>query len=178
MKFWLPALTVLLMSVSLGGYAMSPALEKIHRGIATRYQGICHIAAAQLASLDRNRIVLFDVRTRKEYNVGHLQGAIHVEPGIDAEEFIERYAQRARGKTVVFYCSVGQRSSRLAARVSDLLANTARDSFNLKGGLFNWRNERRPMVIDNQTTPYIHPYNFFWGRLIEDRQAIRYQPQR
>lgn len=158
-------------------FAMEPALEEIQRDIEKRYQNVRHIDADEFVLLNKENVVVFDVRKQTEYNVSHLKGAIRVDPGIKSADFIGRHADRLKGKTVVFYCSVGRRSSQLAARFSDLLESAnARESYNLEGGLFHWRNEERPLMSHGQATTFIHPYNVFWGRLIEDKEAIRYRP--
>ena len=158
--------------------AMEPELTKIHKKIEAKYASVEHIDGDDYAKLDPSQIVVFDVRERSEFDVSHLDGAVQVDPGISADAFAEQYKEQLNGKTVVFYCSVGRRSSKLADRVDGVLAqNGASASYNLIGGLFQWRNEERSLMSQaGGTTDAIHPYNAFWGRLIEDKSAIRYRP--
>ena len=82
-----------------------------------------------------------------------------------------------KGKTVVFYCSVGVRSSSKASELEAIIKRAgAVASYNLTGGLFYWHNQSLPVVQDKDTaTQYIHPYNDYWGQLISNDDAIRYQ---
>lgn len=152
-------------------------LERIHDGIEATHERVEHISADDLAAFPSDEVVLFDVREADEFGVSHLPGAILVNPGMDESEFEERFASILDGKTVVFYCSVGVRSSILAERVADLIEDTTdKAPLNLIGGLFQWSNENRAMISpDGQPTSAIHPYDTYWGRLIENRQAISYR---
>ena len=38
---------------------------------------------------------------------------------------------------------------------------------NLKGSIFKWANEGRPLVQDGKPTHQVHPYNKYWGRLLD-----------
>lgn len=175
---WATTVAVVVLTIAAGDViAMEPALEKIQRDIEKRHPHVRHINADEFSSLNKDNVVIFDVRKEAEYNVSHLDGAIRVDPDIKPAEFIGRHGDRLEGKTAVFYCSVGRRSSLLAARVIDLVQTKhAKGSYNLEGGLFHWRNENRPLTRHGQTTTFIHPYNIYWGRLIKDKEAIRYRP--
>jgi hypothetical protein len=39
---------------------------------------------------------------------------------------------------------------------------------NLEGSIFQWANERRPLVRDGTRVTRVHPYSKFWGRLLAD----------
>lgn len=151
-------------------------LEKIHQKIALDYHGVEHISAAKLAQMNTSDLLVFDVREKKEFAVSHIQGAVWLDPGIDMDEFEQKFSHQLKGKTVVFYCSVGQRSSELAEKVDDVIQRSeAKASYNLAGGVFTWRNEQRLLINQTtQPTTKVHPYNFYWGRLIEDKKAISY----
>jgi rhodanese-related sulfurtransferase len=92
-----------------------------------------------LANTQRPAPVLLDVRTPEEWDVSHLPGARRIEPGAPADKLAERL--RAAGFTNVR---------------------------NLEGSIFQWANERRPLVRENTAVSQVHPYNSFWGRLLED----------
>jgi len=181
-KFALPAFGALAMIaaaiVSAAAFAKEPRLAKIHKKIKADYNDVHHIEADAFSALDRDNLIIFDVRKQSEYDVSHIDGAIRVDPAIHPDEFARIFGDRLEGKTAVFYCSVGKRSSGLASRVAGVIdENGANASYNLTGGLFQWRNEARPLVQDAQTkTRFIHPYNNYWGRLINDKSAIRYTP--
>jgi len=169
--------------------ANNSELTKIHHKIAADHSAINHINADNVSSLNEDEFIVFDVRERAEYEVSHLPGAIHVPPDISPQRFLSQYQDRLKGKKPIFYCSVGRRSSLLASHIYQISisqsSNQPNDQaekptetiepYNLIGGIFQWHNENRPL-IDNaeQSTRAIHPYNDFWGRLIDEKSAISY----
>jgi rhodanese-related sulfurtransferase len=114
--------------------------------------------AAQLAAGEKPLLV--DVRTKAEFAVSHLEGAIHV-PDFDAAVHLNQW--RALPK-VVFYCSVGLRSAQVVQK-----ARTAglSQAFNLSGSLFQWANEGRSLRRGQAPAAFVHPYNKRWGSLLQ-----------
>ena len=159
--------------------AQQAELTKIHKKIERDYKNVEHINADEFETLDPETTIVFDVRKRSEYAVSHIDGAIRVNPSIRAKDFIEQYGDEVSGKTVVFYCSVGRRSSNLAERVDSKLADQGvTESYNLIGGVFQWHNEDRTLMSQTGTeTNAIHPYNNRWGKLISEKSAISYKPE-
>jgi rhodanese-related sulfurtransferase len=164
----------------LGGIALfqTSDLERIHAGIEASYEGVEHVPAEDFLSLSPDQVVLFDVREQDEFAVSHIAGAILVYPEMTREEFAATFADKLQGKRAVFYCSVGMRSSILADRVAVIVEQeTGRPPANLIGGLFQWHNDERSLVSAvGKETDAIHPFDDYWGRLIEDEQAISYLP--
>jgi len=149
--------------------------ERIER----TYSEVVHITPSELASrlAGGEVIMLIDTREANEFAVGRLAGAERVDPGIWHTNFMQRFASRVTGKTIVLYCSVGVRSSKLAAYVQDALrAAGARAIYNLKGGIFAWHNERRGLVNAKGPTEFVHPYDRYWGRFVERRHLTRQHP--
>lgn len=162
---------------SLPAQAESAKLAKIHDSIKSEFESVQHIDASRFETIPSDDVVIFDVREQSEFDISHLAGAVHVSPGISSREFISNFNEMLEGKTVIFYCSVGQRSSDLAERVQDSLASSATiEVYNLQGGIFNWHNEKRALVSEAGATDYVHPYNSYWGRLLARPEGIRYQP--
>jgi len=132
----------------------SPSLEKIHRAIEGSYPDVQHISASEFLLLDPAQKVVFDVREKVEYQVSHIQDAIQCDV--------------LEGKRVVFYCSVGYRSSEMVSRLNEVTEDLgARSSLNLIGGVFNWVNQGHPL-----SSSKVHPYNEYWGRFIDDTQKL------
>lgn len=156
--------------------SMEPELDKIHGEIEASFDLVEHINADEFLALDPSQIVVFDVREPDEYAVSHLATAVQLDPNIDADTFFDEYNSLLPGKIAVFYCSVGWRSSELAQRVDEVLTNEGvAGSYNLAGGLFKWHNEARPLMSPTKAaTNSIHPYDSFWGKLIEDQTSIDY----
>lgn len=115
-------------------------------------------------------IALFDTRTHEEYQKSHLPEAVLVTPQTTTDDFIREYGDSIRGKTVVFYCSVGQRSSDFLNRVYKACKTAgAKECYNLRGGIFRWYNDGHPVVNENGETDDIHGYNPLWSMMIEKR---------
>jgi rhodanese-related sulfurtransferase len=147
--------------------------------VARRWPDIGHIAPADLDGLMATRSALvFDVRTPAEYAVSHLPGAIHVEPDMASAAFLDRYGDAIEGKTAVFYCSVGVRSSRLAERVAQgLKEHGAKAVADLAGGIFAWHGQGRALVDAKGPADLVHPYDASWGRLLARPELARTTPR-
>lgn len=160
----------------ISAFAEPLALEKLMQSIRQDYSSISHMTAGDLVKRlgDRTDVLLFDVREKIEYEVSHLDGAIRVDPGIWTSSFIKNYAKQTKGKTVVFYCSVGVRSSRLASRVKkQLMKAGAKDVHNLEGGIFYWHGSEFNLVNAEGKTDFVHPFNPYWGQLVRRREFLR-----
>lgn len=153
-------------------------LADIHATLKAKYETLQHVNASELETLPAAGLILLDVRQQGEFDVSHLAGAVRVAPDISTEDFMAIYRNLVNGKSLVFYCSVGQRSSALADRVnSGLISAGGTGVYNLEGGIFKWHNDGRALVSGGQATDFIHPYNGYWGRLIDRPELIRYQVQ-
>lgn len=146
--------------------------------VARRWPEIGHIAPAQVAPLaDDPNVVIFDVRQDTEYAVSHLPGAILVKPGTSRAAFLDLYGNDVKGKRVVFYCSVGVRSSTLASKVArDLKARGAVAVDDLSGGIFAWHGEGLPLVDAKGPTEFVHPFDGSWGGLVSRQDLVRTKP--
>jgi rhodanese-related sulfurtransferase len=155
------------------------ALLRTENEVARRWPDVIHVPAEQLAKMMmEGKIALFDVRELQEYQVSHIQGAQRINPAIGRDEFLQRHAGEIPGKVVVFYCAVGQRSSRLADRVGEgLKARGAIEVYNLKGGIFAWHNEAYPLVDGIGPTDFVHPYSQAWGRVLRRQDFLRTTPR-
>ncbi len=151
----------------------SEKLTKLHQILSQRYPDVSHISAEVLATLPLNDVILFDVREQAEFDVGHLQSAIHVSPDINPADFMQTYGDQLNGRKVVFYCSVGERSSKLAEAVLELSEDPDIDVVNLEKGIFNWHNQERQVFDADGKTEKIHPFNKFWGSYLRRRDQLQ-----
>jgi rhodanese-related sulfurtransferase len=115
--------------------------------------------ARPMAEHDGASPLLIDVRTREEYKVSHLPGAVRAETPSEIAA-----ALRTVSGPVVLYCSVGVRSSKAAA---NLMRSGRANVFNLQGSIFKWANEGRPLISDGHAVHVVHPYNERWGVLLK-----------
>lgn len=105
--------------------------------------------------------LLIDVRTRREYEVSHLPGAIWAQSLSQIENVLDGLSEH---QVIVLYCSVGVRSSSAAAK---LIESGRSNVFNLEGSIFQWANERRPVLRDGKAVDVVHPYDERWGVLLD-----------
>lgn len=128
------------------------------------------------------KLIMFDVRETDEYEVSHIPKASNMNPATTGPAAIQRIQEITEGTscskiTVVFYCSLGYRSSNLANRVitsmsssSDAMLRPSLDVCIIEGAIFKWTNEERDLV-DGEGTKTIytlapHPY---WGQLLKEQ---------
>lgn len=116
--------------------------------------------AERVAANNGTRPLLIDVRTRQEYEVSHLPGAVWAET---PQQIASTLREAADGQAVVLYCSVGMRSSRAAAT---LMRSGRANVFNLQGSIFQWANEGRTLVANDRAVHVVNPYNERWGVLL------------
>jgi len=131
--------------------------------IRETFPGVPHLTTQQLAN-KRTRgepVLLLDARAPEEFQVSHIDGAVRATTVGAALKAIQADSRRP---TVVVYCSVGYRSSRLVSR---LKARGVEDVFNLEGSLFQWANEGRPLSRGAQPATHVHPYAVEWGELLD-----------
>jgi rhodanese-related sulfurtransferase len=146
------------------------SLEDVEREVIRRYP-VADITSTTLAGmLARGEVTLFDVRTPEEFDMGHLPGAIRIEPGSSADDILSRHRDKLKDRPVVFYCAVGVRSSAVMMKTLTQLAPHANAAvYNLRGGVFRWTAEGRALVrVKGQDTKpgEAHHYDERWGRLL------------
>jgi rhodanese-related sulfurtransferase len=147
------------------GETAEEGLRQMKRLVRTRFPEVRQLSAADLAAwlADTNRMppLLLDVRTGAEFAVSHLPGARRADPKATAAELLPTLPAE---RPIVVYCSVGYRSSELAAR---LLRAGRTNVANLEGSIFAWANEGRPLERNGRPVATVHPYNEQFGRLLK-----------
>ena len=86
-----------------------------------------------------DRVTVLDVRTEKEWNAGHIDGAIHIHGG----KLQERFADVPQSKPVAVICGSGYRAS-IAA--SFLKREGYAEVTNVVGGMSAWKGADLPMT--------------------------------
>jgi rhodanese-related sulfurtransferase len=151
-------------------------LEAIEADVSKRFIEVAQISGDDLAAKMQaaKPPLIFDARDEAEYRVSHLAGAERVDPEIAADAFLAQHGAAVAGREVIFYCSVGMRSSSLAAEVQEGLVKAgATGVANLRGGIFGWHNAKRPLVDSAGATDFVHPYNDKWGALVARQDKAR-----
>ncbi len=145
----------------------------VNRMIRSEFPDVFQISTDSLAALlsdtSAGAPLLLDTRPEEEYAVSHLRGAIRIDP--EAEQF-SALDSLDRNRPIVTYCSVGYRSSAVAARLAAAgFTNVA----NLEGSIFRWANEGREVVRARISVREVHPHDRIWGTLL-DRNLRAYKP--
>jgi len=105
-------------------------------------------------------VLLIDVRSKEEFGVSHLHGAINLQT---ARDISQAMAQHKPDKTVL-YCSVGFRSSR-TAHILEQQGSTG--VMNLEGSIFEWANDGRGVYQGEVPVQKVHPYGKRWAGLLK-----------
>lgn len=103
------------------------------------------------------KIQLIDTRKEEEFLVSHLPQAQNI-PDLETAQ-----ANLDPTITIVAYCSVGYRSSKLAQQLQQLGYDQV---WNLEGSIFQWVNEGRTVIQNGQPTQQVHPYSEKWKVLL------------
>lgn len=92
-------------------------------------------------------IHVLDVREQVEWDQGHIEGSHH----IPLSTFGERVDEVPGDRQILVVCTIGGRSARVAA----WLSQNGRDAFNLDGGLIDWVGAGRPLVSETGNPPQV-----------------------
>jgi rhodanese-related sulfurtransferase len=112
-------------------------------------------------------IILFDTREPDEYAQSHLPGALRVAPDTSANAVLAEYRALMADATVVVYCSVGWRSGLVVQAIRRAAHDApAKAIFNLRGGIFRWHAEGRPLEFGPGASG-VHPFSRDWGQLLK-----------
>ena len=84
--------------------------------------------------------VLVDVRSKKEFDAGHITGALHIPHDKLADRKVE--LEKNKGKTVVVADKLGQH----AGAVGKQLRKDGYEVRRMRGGIAEWQNQNLPLV--------------------------------
>lgn len=82
--------------------------------------------------------ILVDVRTPKEYQEGHIEGAINID-FLEPPVFDERFSKIDTTQTLMIYCRSGKRSGRSAEKLQEM---GFKKIYDLEGGYLNWQEKK------------------------------------
>ena len=86
------------------------------------------------AQVQDKNVQLVDVRTPREYDQGHIPGAINID--FYSRKFTSEFNELAKDKAVYVYCRSGKRSSYSAKKIAALGFTKIYD---LQGGILNYK---------------------------------------
>ena len=151
-----------------------PSMESLLARIDREFPQIEQITTAELAKRFENAggVALYDVRTVEEFDAGHLPGAKLLEADLTPlranEVLLETGA--APSNPAVFYCSVGYRAAQMAQGLRRMgWTNTAV----LRGSIFQWAEEKRPLEAGQGGTPKVHPHSITYAHLVPAERRLK-----
>ena len=126
-----------------------------------------------------DQVQLVDVRYDKEWQAGHIEGAVHI-PEDDLED---RLAELDRNRPVVTVCRAGTRSDDAA----EWLRGQGFDAQNLDGGMLAWKWAGLPITgkivepdpkpeLDSDEMQYIHHQFIEIALAVQERFGVGVQP--
>lgn len=133
-------------AVAAGLWLSYPAwrLGKISDRVRKEYPDVAQLSTADLAvwlgSAKTIKPVILDVRTPEEYAVSHLFEAHRVDPlgELNPDDLPDDH-----GRSLVVYCSTGERSAAFARRLQRAAYQHVAI---LEGGIVRWANDGRPLT--------------------------------
>lgn len=125
------------------------------------------LSITDFKNLKRKNLYLLDTRGKEEYNISHLKNAREV--GYYWFDMRDVY-DIPKNATVIMYCAVGNRSSRIAEK---LIKAGYKNVFVLYGGIFEWVNEGNPVYTHKDIqTSQIHAYTKEWSIWLEKGNKV------
>jgi phage shock protein E len=107
----------------------------------TAAKGYKDVDVAEFDKLRKGtNVVVLDVRTRQEYEAGHIKGSVLLD--FNAEDFEKEVAKLPKDKTYLVHCAAGGRSARACKKMTTLKFPHL---FNLQGGFGAWEKEGKPV---------------------------------
>ena len=123
-------------------------------------ESIPYISVQELA-MPKTEVILLDARETEEYNVSHLETAIHV--GYDDFD-INSVTKQIKDKSavIVVYCSLGVRSEDIGEQLKKAGYTNI---FNLYGGIFEWKNKGYSVYnSEEKLTEDVHAFSKTWSK--------------
>lgn len=95
------------------------------------------VNAAQAGKMvESGDFVILDVRTDREFQSGHIEGAQQLD--FYDERFADKLAELPKDKSYLVYCASGNRSGQALRLMEEL---QFQEAHNLKGGIAAWRSK-------------------------------------
>ncbi len=116
---------------------------------------------SELLSKDQKPVVL-DTRSREEYEVSHIDGAMFIDYDSFENEMLKGIN---KNDTVIVYCSVGYRSEKIGEKMQKL---GYKNVLNLYGGIFDWKNNGQQVTNNTGITDSVHTYNKSWSHWLNN----------
>lgn len=124
-----------------GAFAVVTALI-LKMELENRFSGIGQLNPADAVRLmNKDEVVVLDVREANEYGDGHINGAKHIPMSTLKNRLSE--LEKFKSRQVLTYCRSGSRSNH-ACKV--LKKQGFENVYNLSGGVMNWSSANLPLT--------------------------------
>lgn len=128
-------------------------IEEMVAEVEARFPSVPVVTVEDVGRLlEKDSVVLVDVREAREREVSTIPGAI-------AAEVYEANPDAYGDVAVVAYCTIGHRSSQFAER----LAGAGHEVFNLRGSILSWTHSGAPLVGPEGPTRSLHVFGTNWN---------------
>jgi len=118
--------------------ADKPAKPEASAAAKKEYKNVGPEAFDKLRS-DKSAVVL-DVRTKKEYQEGHIPGSVLID--FNSPDFDKEIAKLDKSKTYLVHCAAGGRSAKACKKMEDIDFSKV---YNLEGGMRAWQKAGKPV---------------------------------
>jgi rhodanese-related sulfurtransferase len=98
-------------------------------------------AAEFQAKTQEAGVVVLDVRTRGEFNEGHIANAVNID--FESDTFLNEISKLDKSKTYAVYCRSGNRSGKAVSKMTN---EKFISLYNLNGGIIDWAGAGYPLV--------------------------------
>jgi rhodanese-related sulfurtransferase len=139
------------------------AVQSLIRARFPQVQPLSTATLADWLAQEGEHPLLLDARKPEEYELSHLPQAHLVPANL---EDLRHWETVTNSTPIVTYCSVGYRSAALAEQLQAMGFDRV---FNLEGSIFQWANAGHPVYRGEEIVEQVHPYNAFWGVLLDSR---------
>jgi len=138
---------------SLTDVAKKRKIEEMYKGYKKHFSKVKDFSAGQtLQLMDREKVILVDIRKTKEQAVSMITGAI-------TEMEFTRNPSAYRDYIVIGYCTIGSRSGKLARK----LKKKGISMFNMQGGILAWLHAGGIVHKDGKPVNRVHVYGSKWN---------------
>jgi rhodanese-related sulfurtransferase len=135
------SLAILLSASLLPAYQSRAADPAPDQTTASQHRSFKNIGPAEFDALrQKGANVVLDVRTQKEYDAGHIPGAVHID--FYSSDFKKQIAKLDKSKTYLVHCASGGRSAKACSQMEKL---NFTNLYNLKGGMRAWEKAGKPV---------------------------------
>lgn len=121
---------IIILSIIMSGCTNSISTEEEEGPISTNVT----IEESKALINDMEDLLILDVRTKGEFDAGHIEGSIQI-PVDELEDRINEL-EEYRGNPILVYCRSGNRSSQA---VNILLNNEFEEIYHMNEGFMNWK---------------------------------------